>query len=199
MAIVKNPTARTDIYETGLRIPDTKTKHGYRLDRSKPADDNDKVLVPKGASYFTWSINYGGTFISLTRPKQSQLTSSPFLSTAYDINERLAAVEADDPDEITSIVEDFKSEIEELMETTQDSLDNMPDGLQQGSTGELLQERIDACQEAIDNLDNIDLDFEEYEPDEEEDVDEEAQKSIEQREEWVNEKIAEIQDCGINC
>jgi hypothetical protein len=40
-------------------------------------------------------------------------------------------------------LEDIKSGFEDLGQETQDSLDNMPEGLQQGATGEMLQERID--------------------------------------------------------
>ena len=49
-------------------------------------------------------------------------------------------------------------ELSNIQEECQDSLDNMPEGLQEGDTGQLLQERIDNIQEAIDELDSIDYD-----------------------------------------
>lgn len=200
MPKVLNPCARTDIYERGSKIPDSKTKSGYRKDRSKPEDAQDKILIKKGEKYYTWSINFGGTFVSKTYPKPSQLTSSAFLQTAYSINERIVEFgNANEESDIENAIEEFKSEIQDLLDETEGSLDNMPEGLKEGETGQLLQERIDACQEAIDNLDAIDTNFEEYEIDEEaEDQDDEQEKANEKLNEWINEKIAEIQDCGID-
>lgn len=59
----------------------------------------------------------------------------------YDLNESTA-------DEIASA-------LEELRDQQQDSLDNMPENLQQGDTGCMLQERIDSLECTIDELNNI--------------------------------------------
>lgn len=59
----------------------------------------------------------------------------------YDLNESTA-------DEIASA-------LEELRDQQQDSLDNMPENLQQGDTGQMLQERIDSLECTIDELNNI--------------------------------------------
>ena len=48
------------------------------------------------------------------------------------------------------------AELTNIQDMCQDSLDNMPEGLQEGDTGQLLQERIDSLQCAIDDLDFID-------------------------------------------
>lgn len=61
-------------------------------------------------------------------------------------------------DELTSIIDDL-----------QDRLDNMPEGLRDGDTGVLLQERIDYLEEAITELEDIDFE----EPDDEDDIFEE--------------------------
>ena len=47
-------------------------------------------------------------------------------------------------------------ELSNILDTTQDSLDNMPEGLQEGDTGQLLQERIDNLYSAISDLEAID-------------------------------------------
>ena len=65
--------ARTDIYAQGARI-EAKTKKGYKIDRSKPFDDKDKVIIPKGSIYYMWPFRFGPTYRSLTPPKPSQLT-----------------------------------------------------------------------------------------------------------------------------
>ncbi len=49
-------------------------------------------------------------------------------------------------------------ELSNILGDTQDSLDNMPEGLQEGNTGELLQERIDNLDSAISDLECIDYD-----------------------------------------
>ena len=57
-------------------------------------------------------------------------------------------------------------DLESIRDDLQDRLDNMPEGLQQGDTGQLLQDRIDQLDAAISDLENIDFD-----EDEENDVD----------------------------
>lgn len=51
-------------------------------------------------------------------------------------------------------------DLETISDNLQDRLDSMPEGLQQGDTGVLLQERIDYIQSAIDELEGIDFDEE---------------------------------------
>ena len=55
-------------------------------------------------------------------------------------------------------VEGIKDALQELMDTAQDSFDNMPEQLQDSDSGMTLQERIDSLESAIDDLDNIDID-----------------------------------------
>ena len=49
-------------------------------------------------------------------------------------------------------------ELSNLRDELQDNLDNMPYGLQEGDTGQLLQERIDNLDSAICDLESIDYD-----------------------------------------
>jgi DNA-directed RNA polymerase subunit RPC12/RpoP len=49
-------------------------------------------------------------------------------------------------------------ELDSIKDQCQDSLDNMPYGLQEGDTGQLLQERIDNLESAISDLEAIDYD-----------------------------------------
>jgi hypothetical protein len=119
----------------------------------------DNPAVKKGESYWWWNFMIGGRggpkHYSATRPKASQLTSSPYLSNVYSLVENL-------PDTITTeedwemIRDDLIANLEELEQDTQDSLDAMPDGLQEGDIGQLLQERIDACSQAISEIENMD-------------------------------------------
>ena len=71
----------------------------------------------------------------------------------------------------------------------------MPEGLQQGSTGELLQERIDALETALSAFEDIDC---EYEPETEEedgkDTDPDDEAIADRLREWLREKESEISD-----
>jgi DNA-directed RNA polymerase subunit RPC12/RpoP len=49
-------------------------------------------------------------------------------------------------------------ELQNICDEVQSSLDNMPEGLQEGDTGQLLQERIDNLELAISDLEAIDYD-----------------------------------------
>lgn len=180
--------AKSDIYAKGLRIKDSKTKSGYRLDRSQPENEKDTVIVNKGQTYYKWSFRFGGTHISLTHPRRSQLTNSGFLSSVYSIQERIGDMDAgnySERDELVSEIEDIKSELEDLLSQCEESLDNMPEHLREtSSSGEVLQERVDALEQAINDFDCIDLeDF--YEED----------GSID---EWISSKVEEIQSVGID-
>lgn len=51
--------------------------------------------------------------------------------------------------------DEIATALEEIRDQQQDSLDNMPENLQYGDTGQMLQERIDALDSAIDELNSI--------------------------------------------
>lgn len=109
--------------------------------------------IKKGDSYWWWKFRGWKKQCSHTRPKQSQLTRSPFLSAYYAILERLE--EAGDLGEDGAA--DIVGELEQLAEECEASLDNMPEHLQETSwSGELLQERIDNLNDWIGEIQGID-------------------------------------------
>jgi rubrerythrin len=65
--------------------------------------------------------------------------------------------EADADTTVEDIASDIIEAIRELSEEKQESFDNMPEGLQQGETGERLQEAADELSNWADEFDNIDL------------------------------------------
>jgi len=115
-----------------------------------------------GDSYYWWKFRFGGKHFSKTPPKPSQLTQSNYLSQILAIQER--DFDRDDPE---SFVEDVKGELESLKDEIEGNLQNMPEGLQQGDTGQLLQERIDSLDQVITDLESIDMQFEDDISDEE--------------------------------
>lgn len=215
--------AQKDIFTYGKRVEYVSSKgkrEGQTLtktDRTIPRDDDDTIFIAKGESYYWWQFQNSPKQYSKERPRASQLTQSGYLSTLYGITEQIEDFSADSAEELTSFAEDIKGQLEELRDTTQESLDNMPENLQNSPTAELLQERVDALESAIDEFDGLDLHYEEKEEEEleelvaedkgldteeenwrdeitEEEIDEKRQ---ELESEWVQEKLEEIQAISI--
>lgn len=167
--------------------------------------------IQKGDTYYWWEFRYGGLHRSKTYPKPAQLTQSPFLQEYYSIQEDLEGLSADSAEDLKTQVEEIVSRLENLRDEAQGSLDNMPEGLQQGDTGQLLQERVDGLDGWASDLEGVDLDFEfdEEEPEQEEgESEDEFQTRLEEwqtkkdeaEQDFIQEKLDEIQgsDPGLN-
>lgn len=110
--------------------------------------------IKKGEPYYWWKFRYGPKHMSKTHPKQSQLTQSAYLQTIYGLQEQ----EQPDFDGLSDALDNVKSELEQLRDEQQEKLDNMPDNLRENSSsGQLLQERYDALDGAVSDLDNVDI------------------------------------------
>jgi hypothetical protein len=124
-----------------------------------------------------------------------------------------AEIEGMEPnDGLPGAVENLCGDIENLESETRDKFDNMPDSLQYGDTGQLLEGRADSLQEWIDELQGLDLEGEpdraeiEEEVKEEfgpkpddatqEDYDSDIETLVEEKisEHW-QEKLGEVQGC----
>jgi Zn-dependent M32 family carboxypeptidase len=174
----------------------------FRIEKSRVPHKCGKCgcTVEKGQPYVYWTKRVGFGRISgvkYTRcskqecyPKQSELTSSEFYSAWESIKENVDFSAATTIDEMESCVSDAVNEISSLRDETQSKLDSMPEGLQQGDTGQLLQQRVEALEEVISNLESADVSFEE--PDKEEDQsDEEHEQAVE---EALSLRLQEIAD-----
>lgn len=113
----------------------------------------DNPVAKKGESYWWWKHMIGGRGgpkqYSKERPKPSQLTTSDFLSRLYEIEEQLS--EAQDADTIESLGSDLRT----LGEEQREKYDNMPDGLRDGDTGQMLDERATNCESWADDFDRV--------------------------------------------
>ena len=157
----------------------------------KSRKDYPRFGIAKGVLHYYWVLKTGPRtsqeFRSMTPPRRSQLTTSEFLSTIYDIEDRLADL---------SDLDDIKSELETLGEEQQSRLENMPEGLQQGSTGQMLESRATGCADAANEIDSIigerdSLGFElnadgELTPDEGNELPDDAQEQYDQLVEQVH-------------
>lgn len=125
----------------------------------KAMKDIPSIGVKKGEPYYWCKLKIGTPKrLFKERPRRSQTTLSDFYSQLWDIEDDMSDFAADDtlPDNVS----DVANRLRELGEECQDKLSNMPDSLQQGPSGEMLQERASACEAAADELEGID--FEDY-------------------------------------
>lgn len=83
-------------------------------------------------------------------------------------------------------------ELSNLRDELQDNLDNMPEGLQEGDTGQLLQERIDNLDSAICDLESIDYDT--IVEDQKENI-----TSKEDLDEYVKDSLSEEIESALGC
>lgn len=148
--------------------------------------DIPEAGIKAGEPYYWWKFRFGGTYRSKTAPKPSQLTQSTFISTMLSLQERLEALVSSLQvgDTTCSDAEterdDIVSEVRAAGDECQSSFDNMPEGLQSGSTGSLLEARVEACETIADELEGVDI------PEEEEEKDEDDKEDGDEDEEDAN-------------
>lgn len=211
MPKVKVHKARTDVYDRGVRIPDEKAKAGYRKDHSQPHPEGDTLFCAKGETYYAWGMMVGGRGVqkkSKTPPTRSQLTNSEFLGAMYDLEDGLSFDQVESPEDLEAVRDEIAGQLRDLGQEQTDKYDNMPDGLQQGDTGQLLEQRAEACENIASEFDDVDLVY--SEPDDQELEDEIEDKDLtveevadrveelkqEKLDEWLDEKKGELNDVG---
>lgn len=119
--------------------------------------DYPEIGIKAGEMYYTWRMRQGNGSVkrmSKTPPKPSQLTLSDWASPYRAFAEEIEELELDD--NLYSELQRIAGEIRSLGEEQQAKLDNMPEGLQQGDTGQLLQSRAEACEEWADAIEALD-------------------------------------------
>lgn len=112
--------------------------------------------IKKGDTYYSWALYKQPKQMSLTRPRPSQLTSSDKLSRAYAIVESVEDMQATAtvPNDLVEALKNAATDARDLADEYQESLDNMPEGLQQGPTGEEIQQKVDALNEYADECES---------------------------------------------
>ena len=116
----------------------------------------DNPVCKQGEPYYWWKFRFGGKRYSSTPPKASQLTQSAYYGALYGLTENLEGeLPPENESDFDTMRDDLASQLQEIGEECQTSLDNMPESLQEAPTGELLQERIDACEAAVGDLESL--------------------------------------------
>lgn len=177
-----------------------------RVHHGKVRKDHPTYGIKKGEMAYWWAIKTGPAsgykVYSKTPPKASQLTRSEFQGAMCDFEDEINALSADDG--LESSCEDIAGRIRELGEDQTSKFDNMPEGLQQGDTGQLLEQRASRCEEIASELENIDFNDkpDEKEP-EKEGKDDNADKAedaeADDDDKYWQEKLDEIQGIDFTC
>ena len=122
-----------------------------RATHQKARKDYPAHGIKKGEMYYKWSFRFGGTYYSKTRPRPSQLTQSEFLSQLYSFQEEFEDF-SDRDENLVDFMREKASDIRGLGEEQEGKRDNMPEGLQDSETGELLTQRAEGCERIADEL-----------------------------------------------
>jgi len=121
--------------------------------------DYPEFGIVKGQKHYQWVLKTGPRssreYRQAMPPKRSQLTSSDFLQQLYTIFDEQVAM-AETPDDLRQAA----SELENLGSEQREKYDNMPEGLQQGPTGQMLEERADGCESAASTIESAADDLE---------------------------------------
>ena len=115
--------------------------------------DYPNQKIAKGDTYWYVQIKTGPRSSRVMRQKEpfrrSQLTSSDYLQQLYAWEDSKGALAEMDS------AQEFSDTIRALGEEQGEKFDNMPEGLQQGDTGQTLESRRDACESAAEEIDGI--------------------------------------------
>jgi hypothetical protein len=137
--------------------------------------DYPDIEVKQGEPYYWWKFKNSVKQRSKERPKNSQLTRSAWDGAVSDLHDSIGAWDGKDA---ASFVDELKSTIEDMGSQAQESLDNMPEALQEGPTGELLRERVENAENAVSELDSVDTDQETEDDTEEDQIDDSIRQAI---------------------
>ena len=119
--------------------------------------------IKEGDGYKWWKFRFGGRRVRCLKsecaPKPSDLTQSEFYGTLYDIQDSVETAldefrNGGEPGDLASALNDAAGQLRDLGEECQGKLDNMPEGLQQGDTGQLLENRAQECESKADELES---------------------------------------------
>lgn len=149
---------------------------------------NGEVVIKKGESYYYWALGFRGRKqVSKTRPDRRQLTQSEYKLRIYDLEDELARITASSPEDLKSEVGSVVSSINEYKEELESNLDSVPDQLRDLHVN---NERIEALDNAVSELEGINFDDFDY--------DEDAEDSEEEQlDSWMEDKLSEIRGVSL--
>jgi hypothetical protein len=128
-----------------------------RVKHQKARKDYPGAGIKKGDMYYYTRIKtgpYSSREIRQLKPiRPSQMTTSDFLSQFYGLQERLQDYSGGIAD-LAGELNDIASEARSIGEEEQGKYDNMPEPLQQGDTGQMIEERAQAMEAWAESLES---------------------------------------------
>lgn len=119
-----------------------------RVYTKRAAKDYPEHGIKKGETYYEWCHYRQKPQKSLTPPTESQLTADPDLAEAMRAFENLDPTGEYGEEDVRELI----SGLEECRDNVQERLDNVPDGLRDGSP---LNEKLEALESTISNLESL--------------------------------------------
>lgn len=112
-------------------------------------------VIPIGSAYYKGEINFGPTIV---RCQDCKLQRWEVTTSDYQLAVgQIAYKWRDDYNLEEGVTDEIAQALQEVCDAIQDRLDNMPEGLQEGDVGQLLQERIEGLESVIYDLENLDI------------------------------------------
>jgi hypothetical protein len=134
-----------------------------RVHQTKARIDGPKACpqAKAGEIYYWWRTRMKGaksgvTRCSMTRPKPSQLTMSDFWSSVFLLQESMTGP-YETSDDLEYAQDDWAQQARDIAQDQQDKLDNMPQQLQDGDTGQMIQDRVQACEDWADAIEAVEI------------------------------------------
>lgn len=156
----------------------------------------DNPVCSAGESYYWWKFRFGGKLYSLKPPRPSQLTQSSYYGGIRSMVEQIEDHKGFDVSDLGILRDDLVEQLTALGDEAEESRENMPEGLQEGDTGQMLQERYEMCQNASGELEGLDLEF----TSELDIADDPTERELqEEREDWVNEQLSQLGEFVSEC
>lgn len=123
--------------------------------------------IQPGEMYRYFEPRYGPPVMYCAEhyPARSHMTSSK-LGPLYDAQDDFAPSECENLEDLQSALSTIADTAREIASEYEESISNMPEGLQEGPTAEEMREKIDALESYADELEGFDPDTEEFEEDE---------------------------------
>jgi hypothetical protein len=120
--------------------------------------------IQPGDSYYWWATRsvVGGTYVktfhySRGKPKRSQLTNSPFKKAFYQLIETLEDSYPPTLREFEKLQGWLLDALNELIESEQGKLANLPPSLQESASGDKINDRISALEELFSQVEDSPL------------------------------------------
>jgi hypothetical protein len=115
--------------------------------------------IKRGDGYRWWKFRYGSKYVRCSKPdcapRPADLTQSEYMKQIYELQEfKFSETSVDDLDSDRSTL---VGDLEALRDEQEEKKSNMPEQLQESSSGEMLQERYDNLDSVISDLEAVDL------------------------------------------